>query len=370
MLRRVLLSLVLLLCASFALAAQQVRVLLDELSTPISVQMVGAHRGYVDGALKFNTAFGLEWPISAYYGQVYIDSQPVGTSFMLEPTDSNTVYWNGTQYRGALRFVAEGNVLKVINFIDMEAYLRGVVPLEMAASWPQEALKAQAIAARSYTLARLDPTALYDVCGTQACQEYGGMSVEHPETDSAVAATAGVVVTYNGDYARTVYHADSGGIVASSEEVWGGSFAYLVARKDAEGTTPHRSWEQALEPGQMAASLASKGINVGTVYGLYPMSYSESGRVVEAEVRGSAGSTILSGIDLRTLLREWGLKSTRFSMVSDLTARGNGWGHGVGMSQYGAKALAEAGYSYLQILLFYYPNTEFKQLVYETASSP
>lgn len=365
--RRVLFGLLLVLLMSSALAAQQVRVLLDEVAAPVAVQMQGAHRGYVDGAPLFDTAFALEWPVVAYYGQIYVDSQPLGSSFTLEPTDQTPFYWNGQPYRGALRFVAEGDTLKVINVIEMELYLRGVVPVEMFASWPLEALKAQAVASRSYTMARLDPEESYDVCGTQICQEYGGMGVEQSETDRAVSETAGLVVTYRDDYARTVYHADSGGIVASSEEVWGGDVAYLVARKDAESSTPHRSWEARLDPAQIAASLTALGRSVGTVSALHPISYSESGRVIQAEIRGSTGRVTLAGVELRNMLRGWGLKSTRFQMTGSLTARGNGWGHGVGMSQYGARALAEAGYSHLQILQFYYPNTEFKQYIYEAA---
>ena len=336
------------------------RVLLAEMSSPFTVQMSEGHRGYVNGAETFATALPLDWPLSITAGQLYVEGQPLGARFRLEP-QSGVSYWEGKPYRGSLSFVADGNTIKVLNILDLESYLRGVVPVEMAAEWPVEALKAQAIAARTYTLQRLDPSELYDVCGTQACQEYGGMSVEHARSDAAVAETTGVVVTYGGSYARTVYHSDSGGVIASAQEVWGGAFPYLVSIRDADGRTPHRSWELQLEPNQITASLAAKGHNVGTVSGLSVLSYSPSGRVVQAQVTGSAGSATLSGVELRQLLREWGLKSTRFSMTGALSAQGSGWGHGVGMSQYGAKALAEAGYNHLQILAFYYPYTEFQQ---------
>ena len=325
--------------------------------------MTEGHRGYVDGAERFVTALPLDWPLSVGSGQIYAEGQPLGKVFRLEP-QSGLVYWEGQPYRGSLSFVADGNTLKVLNVLDLETYLRGVVPVEMAAAWPLEALKAQAIAARTYTLQRLDPTNLYDVCGTQACQEYGGVSVEHPRSDQAVVETSGVVVTFGGEYARTVYHSDSGGVIASAQEVWGGAFPYLVSIRDADGRTPHRGWNVNLEPAQVASSLAARGHNVGAVSSFTILSNSPSGRVVQAQVAGSAGSVTLSGVELRRLLREWGLKSTRFSMTGALSVQGSGWGHGVGMSQYGARALAEAGYNHLQILAFYYPYTEFQQHVF------
>lgn len=97
------------------------------------------------------------------------------------------------------------------------------------------------------------------------------------------------------------------------------------------------------------------------------VSYSDSGRVSALEVAGSAGSVTLSGTSLTKMMREWGMKSTRFVMTGNLSARGSGWGHGVGMSQYGAKTLAEQGYAYSQILGFYYPGTELQILTYALA---
>ena len=354
------------LCFSLALASPQVRVLLDELETGFVMQMPSAHRGYVDGAPRFSTPFGLAWPITAYGSQIYIDNTPVGRSFALEPTDGQFISWNGVQYRGALRFLAVDNKLAVINVLDIEAYLRGVVPAEMAASWPLEALKAQAVAARTFTLSQLDADHYYDVCATTNCQKYEGVGAEHPGSDRAILETAGLVVTYNGDYAQTYYHSDSGGMIASSAEVWGGQIPYLTVKRDPVGDTPHDYWEVKLSPASIAASLASIGVSVGTVQAVRALSYSESGRVTRAEISGSSGQTVLSGKALRELSRNWGLKSTRFSMLGNLSAAGRGWGHGVGMSQYGAMTLAESGYNHLQILAFYYPNTALQQHVYVT----
>ena len=246
--------------------------------------------------------------------------------------------------------------------VGLESYLRGVVPAEMQANWHLEALKAQAVAARTYTVTSLKPYADYDICATTECQEYRGVAVEHPRSDRAIADTAGQVLTYGGQFARTYYHSDSGGVIASSAEVWNRARPYLVAHTDVEISSPHRRWEKVVDGAEVAASLEQRGKGVGTVLALRILSYSESGRVTSLEVTGSAGSTVLSGTKLTKLLREWGLKSTRFAMAGNLVARGDGWGHGVGMSQYGAKSLAQSGYGYAQILGFYYPGTVLQRL--------
>lgn len=340
---------------------RQVRVLLATTAT-VEVGATGPHRGSVDGAARFSTPAALTWPVSAADGQLFVDGRPIGQRLVLE-ADGSYLRLGGNRYRGAMALSALGDVIEVVNLVDVESYLRGVVPSEMSASWPMEALKAQAVAARSYTLTSLDPTGRYDLCATVDCQVYRGVEAEHPRTDAAIAATAGVVVTYGGATAQTYYHADSGGMIASSQEVWGSALPYLVVRTDAPTSTPHRAWVARLDGATVANSLAAAGFGVGSVSGVRVVRLSESGRVVELEVSGSAGSRVLRGGTLTNLARGWGLKSMRFTVQGGLTVRGDGWGHGVGMSQYGARALAHAGYDYGRILAYYYPATSLTRFV-------
>ncbi len=340
-------------------AQPQVRVLLDDVEGALDVTVSGPHRGYVDGSFRFETALGLRWPLEARDGVLWSDDIAVGRQFSLEPT-GDSADWQGARYRGSLRFLARGDTLRIVNVLSLEDYLRGVVPSEMQASWPLEALKAQAIASRTYTLARLDPDEDYDICATQDCQVYRGTAIESARSDRAIAETAGLVLTYGSQVARTYYHSDSGGYTASSAEVWGYSAPYLVARSDVTGTSPFRQWVARLEPALIARTLLDRDIDVGTVAALRVLAVSESGRVEQISVEGSRASVALEGASLHTLLRSWGLRSTRFTMQGALTARGDGWGHGVGMSQYGAKALAEQGYSAERILAFYYPSTQLQ----------
>lgn len=347
--------------AGTAFATVSVRVLLADISAPGEVSIGGPHRGFVDGAPRFDTPFGLTWPFHAEDGRLIVDGADVGSRLAIEPGDEGFAF-AGSRYRGAVTLTARGNVVRVINVLPLEAYLRGVVPAEMHAAWPLEALKAQAIAARSYTITSLDPNGAYDICATIDCQVYHGRDAEHPRADVAIAETEGLVLTHGGRFARTYYHADSGGTVASSAEVWGMAAPYLIAVQDVSTASPHRRWRFSLDPKAIRNTALGAGRDVGVVTTIRVVAYSESGRATSIEVTGTGGTIVLSGHSLRDSIRSWGLKSTRFKMVGDLLVEGDGWGHGVGMSQYGARALAAAGYAHWQILGFYYPGTSLQRL--------
>lgn len=338
---------------AWAQPVPQVRVLLAELST-LTARFDGPHRGAIDGR-SFEVALPLAWPVHAHEGRLWVDGLEVGD--VLDLTSDDGFVWAGVRYRGTLRLLAQDQSMLLINVLDIETYLRGVVPAEMQASWPLEALKAQAVAARTYTLGRLDPSNTHDLCATVDCQVYRGAEVEHPATDAAVLATAGEVLLYDGDYARTYYHSDSGGAVASSLEVWGSALPYLQAKTDVASNGPHAQWTARLDPQRMRTYLVAAGFSVGTPTRVQVLEVSSSGRALRATISGTQGSVTLAGTALRLQLRAWGLRSTRIVMTGDLSVRGQGWGHGVGMSQYGARERALSGNDYRQILAFYYPGT-------------
>jgi stage II sporulation protein D len=345
-----------------AWAGPLVRVLLADGLDRASLELAGPHAVRTIRGERAATG-GLAWPLQARGGEIASGALSVGPWLELHPEDG-VVRHDGRAYRGALRIEAHGGALRLINLVDLEAYLRGVVPSEMSASWPMEALKAQAVAARSYTLANLDARAPYDVCASEACQVYRGMDVEHPRSDRAVRDTEGIVIAWGGVPAVAYYHADSGGALASSEEVWGRALPYLREGPDVPSETPHRGWTARLAPAALAAALAAEGRSVGTPSALTVLARTASGRVARAEVAGSAGRAVLAGPALTRVLRGAGLKSTRISLVGPLQVRGDGWGHGVGMSQYGARTLAWRGYDYGRILAYYYPGVGLQRRIY------
>lgn len=351
-----------------ASAGPTVRVLLA-LVPSATVVAEGAHSGSIDGTSTFSTPTGLSWPVDLKAGQLVVDGHAVGTSFELTGTLGAPLRFQGRRYRGSIELIAHQDGIEVINVLDVEAYLRGVVPAEMSASWPMAALKAQAVAARSYALSLIGAHGDYDLCADVSCQVYAGMDAERPRSDEAVRETDGIVVTYDGAIARTYYFADSGGVTASSSEVWGTPVPYLVARPDAVSPTGGDRWRVTLSPGVVEDALSQLGVGVGTVTGLRVLGRSPSGRVDQLAVLGTAGSATLSRTQLEAAAGQWGLKSMRFTLAGPLTLNGEGWGHGVGMSQDGARLLAEQGYGYTQILGYYYPHTKLVRYVYSTASA-
>lgn len=350
-----------------AFAAPTVRVLLADGLAEASVRVEGPHEVRTSRG-RTRTAFPLAWPFRAAGGEVVAGSDAAGAWVELDPGDE-VIRFAGVSYRGGLRVEAAPNGLRVINLVDLESYLRGVVPSEMKAAWPLEALKAQAVAARSYTLASLDPNDAWDVCASDECQVYRGKDAEHPRSDRAVRETAGIVISYGGAPAVAYYHADSGGVVASSAEVWGRPMPYLVSRADVAATSPHRGWTVGIDPAALARALAAEGYAVGTPTALSVTRHGPSGRADRALVRGSGGEITLEGAALTHVLRGAGLRSTRITSLGGLRVRGDGWGHGVGMSQYGARALAARGYDYGRILAFYYPGVGLQRRVYRQADA-
>ena len=266
---------------------------------------------------------------------------------------------NGRAYRGVLRVVWPGKSggMLLINKLDLEDYLKGVVPAEVPSSFPFVVLKAQAILARTYLLSHLGSNPNYDICATQVCQVYQGVSIETKETNVAVEATRGMILAYGGRPILAVYSADSGGYTASAAEVWGHAVPYLVARPDPYAG--RRSWTLSTQGVDIARALSTVGKGVGRVRSLSVAHYSQSGRIESVVVAGSSGRLELNPPLTARFLRALGLVGTRahLSGSGPWHFAGEGSGHGVGMSQWGARGFAEHGWNTRQILSYYYPGT-------------
>ena len=158
-------------------------------------------------------------------------------------TSKQPLVVNGKPYRGKIRVLGDGKTLQVIDVLGLEAYLKGVVPAEMPSAWSPEALKAQAVAARSYALANLAKGKDYDLYADTRSQVYGGLDAEVPATNDAVDATKGEVVLYNGKVANTLFFSTSGGRTASAAETTGIAVPYLVSVADPYDTaSPYHDW--------------------------------------------------------------------------------------------------------------------------------
>ncbi|HEY9900402.1 MAG TPA: SpoIID/LytB domain-containing protein [Pantanalinema sp.] len=266
----------------------------------------------------------------------------------------------GKTYRGELEVRAGSGALAVVNELGLEAYLYGVVPAEVIPSWHPEALKAQAVAARTYAVAHMGQfNALgYDLKATVVSQAYGGAKLERPSTNQAVDETRGRILTYLGKPIDAFYSDSSGGFTESSQEVWGKAIPYLQPVPDFDQQSPRYVWEATASAERSAQALAKLGLSIGELVNIEPLERSYSGRLKRARLTGTSGTAEVGGEKLRFA---FGLRSTFFNVAraqdGTFAFAGRGWGHGVGMSQWGAKAMADMGYSYDQILGHYYGQT-------------
>ena len=293
-----------------------------------------------------------------------------GERLVIQPESSGFIQVNHTPYRGYIAILKRTG-LTVVNYVLVEDYLYGVVPKEMPPSWNVEALRAQGVAARTFALKNRKRHSAegFDLCSTSHCQVYEGMPAETRTTTEAVDSTRGEVLFYKGAIMDALFHTDSGGMTESSEYVWGSPVPYLRAVTEVQMQT--QPWNRTISMSEFAQKLEKNGRAIGTLkeVRLSPLTVgkgssdrSPSGRVRSAEFVGTKGRITLSGNELRST---FSLPSTLFSIrvgKTDINFSGYGSGHGLGLSQWGAKAFADKGKSYKDILFHYYTDVTLEKL--------
>ena len=408
-------------------------------------------------------------------GEILLAFRQADTDLAISPTwapygnEGAQTWFKGRKYLGRFAYIRNGDRLSVINVVNMEDYVRGVIPYEMSPSWPLEALKAQAICARTYAYANLGKHGSlgFDLCAGTDCQVYFGTNTADARTDQAVAETRGLCITYGGELITAYYYASNGGASENSENVWSAALPYLRAVRDdfeKQTNTSHTEWSYELTLRDITDILRQQGESFsGSIVNAWA-SYTEAGNIRSltfvdeagrelvirggrcrslfngsgsnirvysqrfifedkyamrvqsceeitrvgygsADARPSAGNLVgLLQVDSASVLTGSGTVSgglkygttatvitasgreTRDTVAvisgrSGFTSgtgtsgaaanlpipascsgtfviRGSGNGHNVGMSQYGAKAMAELGYDYAQILRYYYTGVD------------
>jgi stage II sporulation protein D len=323
------------------------------------------------------------------------DATPWREGPFIVQTESNEslLSYNGKRYRGELWLTATDSGILVVNRIEVEDYLKGVVPLELGTrnETDRAALEAQAIAARSYTYARVPSGELqmprngWHMVATVNNQVYGGFDAENRAASEAVDGTAGLVLRYDGLLIDAPYYSSCGGRTASPREAWTDARdePYLQPVSDINPATgkswcdgaPHEQWsvefdQDKLEEVTRRAFAAAGARNVSaTVQDIKVQDRTASGRVGSMVLRTNRGDLTLSASDIRSVFRDARgaiLSSTYFSVdrvsrergqLVGVTLRGVGYGHGVGMCQWGAINRARAGQGSREILKHYYPGT-------------
>ncbi len=292
--------------------------------------------------------------------QITINNRVGAGELIIEPQDNGYVWIGDRWYRGRTRLIRQDDHITAINHVDLEQYLYSVVGAEAVSSWPIEALKAQAVAARSYALYKRNTgsNGIYDVDTTIGTQVYKGLDSEYTTTHQAVNGTLGQIMTYNNEVILAAFHSSSGGHTENVEDIWTSPLPYLRAVVDYDHESPVFEWQQVIPVSKIRRLVAG----VGRIRGLQPEKMTPRGRVITMKVTGDRGTATVSGKKLRKALD---LRSTLFRVSTDgknLHVKGRGFGHGLGLSQWGAYYLAKQGVNYHQILAHYYQSANLTQL--------
>jgi stage II sporulation protein D len=269
---------------------------------------------------------------------------------------------------GLVHFVRRGKGFSVINLVDVEEYVKGVVPAEVSSTWHPEMLKAQAVAARTYVLYQqmLSATREYDVEATVQDQVYRGKQGVDAGILRAVEDTRGLVVTYQDAPIYAAFSSTAAGLTEDAMNVWSKEYPYLKGVEcPFDLASPYYQWKISFRMDTLELNLRRQGFSVGTIATITPLSFSRGGRVAKLRILHSGGELVLRGEELRKAVGYTIIPSTQFSIESigrDVVLAGFGAGHAVGMCQWGGKELAELGYSFDTILRYYYPGTELQNM--------
>lgn len=314
-------------------------------------------------SLRFAT---LPLQVKRVKNSLVVNGVPVSS---LVATAPSTLRVNGKGYRGQIEIVPGDKGLLVINELPLEEYLIGLINCEISSQWPIEVVKAQAVIARSYALyqktARKD--APYQLESSVMDQVYNGCDIEDSRAARGVRETAGEVLTYAGRIIQAFYHSNCGGHTEASENVWGMALPYLTG-VDCKYCleVPSLQWEQSIPLHKLEASLKNGGYSVAGLKDIVAGARNRSGRLQEVMLVAAKGRTVISAVNFRKAVGFSIIKSTNFTVKtagSEAVFAGVGYGHGVGLCQWGAKQRAESGFDYHEILTYYYPGVKIEKVV-------
>lgn len=315
-------------------------------------------------------ARNLNTTVTVYQDGISLGAAQLNTKkLFIRPMDPASLFIDGKRFRGAVQFIRNDNGrLLVINHLDLEDYIKGILYHEVSHYWPKEALKAQAIVSRTYAVYQMEQNKSrdFDLTNDIYSQVYGGMSSERYRTNMAVKDTAGLIITYQDKPLPAYFHATCGGHTEDASLLWNINVPPLKGVVcDLCINSPHFDWHVDLPKKEIIASLAKSGYAIKDIKDITILGRNQSGRISDLKIISDDKETKISSKDLRNILGPNIVRSTNFSVSiagEDVVFEGIGWGHGVGLCQWGAYFMAKEGKTYQQILQYYYPGTTISSL--------
>lgn len=360
----------LLVTGGSVLASEYVRIAIAQNADSLNIKVQGPYE-----IIDLNTNKGLyhgrnlTTTVASYKSGILIGKVNAKSDKVLLKTGlDNVVIVNGRRFRGGIQFLKQASSrLLVINQVDLEDYVQGILYHETSHYWPMEVLKAQAVCCRTYALYQKEGAKLkdYDLTSDIYSQVYGGQTSERYRITKAVQATKGIVLAFNGKIIPAFYHATCAGHTEDAALLWNINIAPLkgVACNYCK-ESPHFNWHYVFSFDELKEKLVPAGYKIGAIKDINILGRDASGRVTDLTIESSTGQQKISAKDFREALSPNLIRSTNFNVNiagSDAVFEGIGWGHGVGLCQWGAYFMAKDGSTYQEILKFYYPGVKINR---------
>ena len=316
------------------------------------------------------TGKDLKGVIISYKNKISVDGRQFGPEKLIFNIDDEDAFLvNNRRYHGDLCIIRTATGMDLVNYVPLEDYIKGIAVREVSHYWPAQALRAHAVVFRTYALYAIKQNALrdHDVTSDVYSQVYAGTSAQRYRITEAVDETAGDVLTYNGNIFPAFYHSTCGGHTEAASALWDMDLEPLKGIECIYcKESPHYSWSASLPLAAVIAKLEKGGVKAGGLTDILILGTDPSGRVTELSLKTPQGQINIPAKDFRNMIGPDIVKSANFTLkmrASVLDMTGIGWGHGVGMCQWGAYFMAKAGYSYAEILAFYYPGSKIMNIL-------
>ena len=312
----------------------------------------------------------LKTTVTAYKGGILLAGKTFNlTKIVLSINEPDVAIINGRKFKGNIQFIKKDNLhLLVVNQINLEDYIKGILYHESSHYWPIEALKAQAIASRTYAVYQMQENRAkdFDVTSDVYSQVYGGSTSERYRTNKAVEETLALIITYQDKPIPAYFHATCAGHTEDASVLWKTDLAPLKGVAcDFCKESPHYNWHYVIFIGELREELKNAGYNLGMIKEIQILGRNNSGRVTELNLVTDRNELKIPAKDLRNIVGPDLIRSTKFNVSiegQDAIFEGSGWGHGVGLCQWGAYFMAKQGWEAKKILQYYYPGTDVKTL--------
>ncbi len=362
-------------CPSFLFAAEPefpVRVCVVENADSVKLILKGHYEIYsLHSSEILKQGSYLNSKVSATKGGILVAGGELKTGGITIKTSKDSgIYIDERRFRGFIDIIrTDTSKLIVVNHLDIEKYLYGVLYHEVSHLWPMEALKAQAITARTFAVyqARKNTAQDYDLRRDIYSQVYGGRTSERWATNRAVDLTKGEVLKYRDELFPAYYHATCAGFTEDASNLWGIDIPPLKGGVCLWcGNSPHYRWSCEIPLSRINQKLNAAGYKLDGIISIGALARNKSGRIDKLEVKdSSAVTTIITAKDFRLILDPNVVRSLNFEPAikgGDLVLKGLGWGHGAGMCQWGAHEMARKGKKTEEILKYYYPGADIAKL--------